>query len=105
MCYEAIIARDIKALGKSMNECMLCWEEILPGTVRHRLVKTDLISLLKYYQSKYPGAMYSGCGGGYLYVASDTPVPAASLSMRKSPYIFRRSQIQIEYMYICFVIF
>jgi hypothetical protein len=77
MCYDAIIARDIKALGKSMNECMLCWEQILPGTVRHRLLKTDLMSLLKHYRSRYPGAMYSGCGGGYLYVASDTPVPGA----------------------------
>jgi hypothetical protein len=76
-CYEAIIARNITALGQSMNECMLCWEQILPGTVRHRLLKTDLIPLLKYYQSSYAGAMYSGCGGGYLYVVSDNPVPGA----------------------------
>lgn len=77
MCYDAIIAQDIKALGESMNECMLCWEKILPGTVSHRLVKTDLIPLLKHYQSMYDGAMYSGCGGGYLFVASYTPVPGA----------------------------
>jgi hypothetical protein len=77
MCYEAIIAHDIKALGESMNECMLCWEQILPGTVRHHTIKTDLMLLLKHYQSMYPGAMYSGCGGGYLYVASNTPVPGA----------------------------
>jgi hypothetical protein len=32
---------------------------------------------LKHYQSQYPGAMYSGCGGGYLYVACDTRVPGA----------------------------
>jgi hypothetical protein len=75
MCYDAIIAHDIKSLGKSMNECMLCWEQILPGTVRHHTIKTDLMSLLKHYQTKYHGAMYSGCGGGYLYVASDVPVP------------------------------
>lgn len=77
LCYEAIIAQDIKALGKSMNECMLCWEQILPCTIRHRTLKTELIPLLKYYQSRYPGAMYSGCGGGYLYVASDTPIPGS----------------------------
>jgi hypothetical protein len=76
-CYDAIMARDIRALGASMNECMLCWEKILPCTVRHRTLKVDLLGLLEYYQSKYPGAMYSGCGGGYLYVASETPVPGA----------------------------
>jgi hypothetical protein len=77
MCYDAIIAKDIKALGESMNENMLCWEAILPGTVRHHTIKTDLMPLLKYYQSRYPGAMYSGCGGGYLYVASEKLVPGA----------------------------
>ena len=76
-CYDAIISRDIAALGASMNECMLCWQTLLPGTVRHRTIQIDLPGLLKYYQSRYPGAMYSGCGGGYLYVVSDTPVPGA----------------------------
>ena len=76
-CYSAILAKDVKALGASMNECMACWETLLPQTVVHPLVKTDLLGLLNYYQSKYPGAMYSGCGGGYLFVASDQPVPGA----------------------------
>jgi hypothetical protein len=76
-CYDAILARDIAALGASLNECMLCWETILPGTVRHRTIQIDLPALLKYYQSRYPGTMYSGCGGGYLYVVSETPVPGA----------------------------
>ena len=60
-----------------MNECMLCWETILPGTVRHQSLQVDLMPLLKYYQERYPGVMYSGCGGGYLYVASEEPVPGA----------------------------
>jgi hypothetical protein len=76
-CYDAIVARDIERLGASMNECMECWEAILPGTVRHRTLRVDLIELLEYYQSRYPGAMYSGCGGGYLFVASERPVPGA----------------------------
>jgi len=76
-CFDAIVAKDIAALGESMNECMRCWEAILPGTVRHRTIHIDLPGLLSYYQSKYPGAMYSGCGGGYLYVASKEPVPGA----------------------------
>jgi hypothetical protein len=76
-CYDAILARDVAALGESMNECMRCWEAILPGTVRHRTIQIDLPGLLKYYQARYPGAMYSGCGGGYLYVVSEQPVPGA----------------------------
>ncbi|MHC4438811.1 MAG: hypothetical protein ACYS3S_15720 [Planctomycetota bacterium] len=76
-CYDAIVARDVESLGASMNECMLCWETILPGTVRHNTLQMDLMPLLEYYQLRYSGAMYSGCGGGYLYVASETPVPGA----------------------------
>jgi hypothetical protein len=76
-CYDATVARDIAALGESMNECMRCWEAILPGTVRHRTIQIDLPGLLQYYQSRYSGAMYSGCGGGYLYVVSEEPVPGA----------------------------
>jgi hypothetical protein len=76
-CYQAIIERDAKALGRSMNECMKCWETILPHTVRHPTVSRDLPAILAYYQSKYPGAMYSGCGGGYVYVVSEAPVPGS----------------------------
>ncbi len=76
-CYDAIVAKDLPRLGASMNECMACWEAILPGTVRHRTLKLDLVELLGFYQANYPGAMYSGCGGGYLFIASETPVPGA----------------------------
>jgi hypothetical protein len=76
-CYDAILARDIKALGASMNLCMACWEKILPHTVRHPSITVDLMALLGYYQNRYAGAMYSGCGGGYLYVVSEEPVPGA----------------------------
>ncbi len=74
-CYDAILAMDATALGASMNDCMRCWEAILPCTVRHETLTLDLVKILEYYQSKYPGAMYSGCGGGYLYVVSERPVP------------------------------
>lgn len=85
-CYDAIVTRDIERLGASMNECMACWEAILPGTVRHSTLRVDLIELLEYYQSRYPGAMYSGCGGGYLFVVSETPVPGAfQIKVRITP--------------------
>jgi hypothetical protein len=74
-CFDAIVSRDARALGASMNECMLCWQKILPNTVRHPTITIDLLEILTYYQKRYIGAMYSGCGGGYLYVVSDEPVP------------------------------
>ncbi|MGD0815409.1 MAG: hypothetical protein ABSA83_17560 [Verrucomicrobiota bacterium] len=76
-CFQAILKMDAAALGVSFNDCMECWESILPCTVRHPALKTDLAGLLRIYQSQYPGAMYSGCGGGYLFVVSQTPVPGA----------------------------
>ena len=84
-CYQAILAKDIKALGKSMNDCMDCWATLLPHVVKHPTLELDLVALLKCFQRVYPGAMYSGCGGGYLYVVSDQPVPGAfKISVRLS---------------------
>lgn len=76
-CFDAIISRNLDQLGRSMNECMACWEAILPNTVRHPTIQVDLKRILADYQARYPGAMYSGCGGGYLYVVSNEPVPEA----------------------------
>ena len=76
-CFQAIEQMDVDALGASLNECMVCWEKILPHTVRHPALKIDLKSLLRVYQANYPGAMYSGCGGGYLLIAARDPVPGA----------------------------
>jgi hypothetical protein len=76
-CFEAIRRMDADALGASFNECMVCWERLLPHTVRHPTIKLDLKAILRVYQRHYPGAMYSGCGGGYLLVISKEPVPGA----------------------------
>ena len=76
-CFEAILKQDAPALGASLNLNMKCWETLLPHVVRHPLIRLDLMALLKAYQRQYPGAMYSGCGGGYLIVASNQPVPGA----------------------------
>ena len=83
-CFEAIRRRDLRGLGASLNECMTCWEKLLPHTVRHRTLTVDLPALLRVYQSRYAGAMFSGCGGGYLFVASEEPVPGAfSVKVRR----------------------
>jgi hypothetical protein len=74
-CFRAIVEKDLAGLGASFNECMLCWQTILPDVVEHSTITMDLMTLLEFYQDNYAGAMFSGCGGGYFYVASDTPVP------------------------------
>ncbi|HAK46414.1 MAG TPA: hypothetical protein DCO79_10920 [Spirochaeta sp.] len=74
-CFDAIVKMDSKALGASMNSCMDSWEKILPGTVIHHTLTVDLKEVMRHYQERYDGAMYSGCGGGYLYVVSEKDVP------------------------------
>ena len=76
-CFNAIVKLDAKALGASLNLNMKCWETLLPHVVRHPLLRVNLMPLLQAYQRQYLGAMYSGCGGGYLIVVSQEPVPGA----------------------------
>ncbi len=92
-CFEAIRRHDLPGLGASLNECMTYWEKLLPHTVRHPTLTVDLVGLLRVYQACYPGAMYSGCGGGYLLVVSKEPVPGAcKLKVRTVPGLKRRSR-------------
>jgi hypothetical protein len=74
-CFDAILAKDSHGLGESFNTTMDCWEALLPHVVRHPTITLDLMKLLSFYQSRYQGAMFSGCGGGYFYIVSDEPVP------------------------------
>ncbi len=76
-CFAAIRARDLDALGASLNQTMRCWETLLPHTVRHPTITLDLPGMLRSCQSRYPGAMFSGCGGGYLTVVAAEPVPGS----------------------------
>jgi hypothetical protein len=76
-CFDAILSRDLRSLQDSMNECMLAWEAILPATVSHPTLTLDLKKLQCAYRDEFGGAMYSGCGGGYLFVATDREVPGS----------------------------
>lgn len=76
-CYDAIVRMDAKQLGASLNLTMICWEKLLPHVVRHPRLRVDLMPILQAYQKQYLGAMYSGCGGGYLIVVSEKSVPGA----------------------------
>jgi len=76
-CFDSIVSMDSRMLGASLNECMSCWQAILPDTVSHPTITLDLLQILQHYQNLYEGAMYSGCGGGYLFVISEQSVPGS----------------------------
>jgi hypothetical protein len=74
---------DVHALGESLNECSLAWDAILPQAFVHPTITIDLKGLRAAYAAEHPGAMYSGCGGGYLIVASeDQPQGFGGISVR-----------------------
>jgi hypothetical protein len=85
-CFDAIVNMEVNALGASFNLTMRCWETLLPQVIRHPFLRPDLAELLDAYQRQYPGAMYSGCGGGYLIIASEEPVSGAfKINVRAAP--------------------
>ena len=71
-CWESIRMKDIIGLGKALTDTIIAWRKILPLTVPDDIMK----ELETKYFSKYPGAITSGCGGGYIIVASENEVPA-----------------------------
>jgi hypothetical protein len=77
LVYDAIVKMDARALGKAVNQGLKCWDVLLPNSMRHPVLQVDLMALAAAYQKDYLGACYSGSGGGYLIVVSQTPVPGA----------------------------
>jgi cytidyltransferase-like protein len=73
LCWESILKKDLYGLGKSMTDTLLSWRKILPNTVPDPILKEMETQFL----SKYPGAITSGAGGGYVIVVSDKPVETA----------------------------
>jgi hypothetical protein len=76
-CYDAIVRRDLAAFGASLNETATCWDALLPNVHAHPTIKLDLRALRGAYLGGVAGAMYSGCGGGYLVLASEREIPGS----------------------------
>ena len=77
-CFAAILAGDLRALAESFAETSSAWAAILPHVFEHPTITVDLQRLLGSYAADYPGAMLSGCGGGYLVVASENAPPGSA---------------------------
>jgi len=73
LCWESILRKDIHGLGKSMTDTFLSWRKMLPNTVPDPILKEVETRFL----TKYPGAITSGAGGGYVIVVSEEPVEGA----------------------------
>lgn len=84
-CWEAIQDQDVWRLGSAMKGYHVWASAILPGHHEHPSLTVDLRALWKAYTAMYPGAVYSGCGGGYLIVANEHAVPGAfQLKIRRT---------------------
>jgi len=72
-CWESILKKDIKGLGKAMTDTLLLWKKILPLTVPDDIMK----ELETNYFPNYYGALTSGSGGGYIFVVSEKEIEGA----------------------------
>jgi cytidyltransferase-like protein len=69
-CFDSILKKDIRGLGKAMTDTLIMWKKILPLTVPDDIFK----EMETNYFANYPGAITSGCGGGYVIVVSEKEV-------------------------------
>ena len=69
-CWESILRKDVNGLGKSLTDTLIAWKKILPMTVPDDIFK----EMETKYFSRYPGAITSGSGGGYVIVVSEKEV-------------------------------
>ena len=68
LCWEAILQKNIKKLGKALTDTHNAWAEILPLTTNDE-INAELDSYFCH------GRITSGCGGGYIVLATEEEVP------------------------------
>jgi len=71
-CWECILRRDLAGFGKAITQTLLGWRKILPCTV-----PDWVMDAAEPYLRAHAGAVPSGCGGGYLLVASEKEIDGA----------------------------
>jgi cytidyltransferase-like protein len=72
-CWESILKKDVQGLGKAMTKSFRAWKKILPNTVPDYMMH----EMETKYFPNYAGAITSGCGGGYIIVASEKEIERA----------------------------
>jgi hypothetical protein len=71
-CWDAILTRDIRAFGKSLTDTHNAWAEILPLTTN-----AEINAALDRYSDVSFGRITSGCGGGYIILATEQDIPGS----------------------------
>jgi len=71
-CYDAILNQDIRGFGQSMTDTHDAWRDMLPETTN-----PEIDSILNSYNDQGYGRITSGCGGGYIYVATQDDLPGS----------------------------
>jgi len=81
--WQSILKMDSVGLGKALTSTMAAWKTMLPYTVNPYLNKDDVKGkqlaefVAKYDYPNTRGCLFSGAGGGFLMVVSDSPVQGA----------------------------
>ena len=68
-CYDAIIRKDLKSLGKSFTEAHDITRELLPLTTNKKID-----DILNSYNNFCEGRTTTSCGGGYAILATDRKI-------------------------------
>jgi len=69
VCYEAILQKDLKGFGASLTATHDAWRDLLPLTTNR-----EIDDQLNSYNDKCYGRITTGCGGGYIILASDRDI-------------------------------
>lgn len=86
--WEAIKAKNAPQLGRALTETRRCWRAMLPETVP---MPRSQQWIEPYLAEPHLGCLFSGAGGGFLMVVSETETPqlaanAFKLSIRTKPW-------------------
>ena len=68
-CYNSILRKDLKGLGKSLTDTHDAWRDMLPLTTSNKID-----NCLNSYNNVSFGRTTSGCGGGYIILATDQKI-------------------------------
>ncbi len=81
-CWNALLEKDLKAIGKHMTASFEAQIAMFP-----RMVDEDIIQLISQYKDMVLGYKISGAGGGgYLVLLSETPIEnALKINVRRYP--------------------
>lgn len=80
MCYQAILNKDLQSLGKSLSNTHDAWRELLPLTT-----SKEIDDLLNSYNQRCTGRTTTGCGGGYIILATSEDIEGGfRVSIRRS---------------------